>query len=451
MSNISNYTLAFQQITQRVLGDMFGVDGCVPSPVLEVPSVETSKSFIVSLFYVGSVYGEYLLAMDEQVAAGIVGMNDPITDDNREEVREVICDALTETLNVIVGEAVTELQDCYAKLTITAPRVYLGEIRYPQFRTGKAVLQTPSGEMECFFCLDQMRLSLAASYDDAMESLVEINSKLKEANQHLAEQQAQLVHTEKMASVGMLASGVAHEINNPLFFLDMNLEVLNDNVTIIESLIQRYENLEEKMAAADDLPPEGDKNFESVMNDTKEVVAESRDGVNRIKNIVRSLKEFTDIDRTGFAEADVNLIAKNVCNLISHLVPQGCKVEQDFQELPLLYCNAGELGQALANILTNAAQAVGDQGHIVVSSQIVNDEAVITFKDNGVGINPDHVDRLFDPFFTTKAEGEGTGLGLSISYGIVKKHNGVISIESVVGKGTTVKVRLPLAPVAATY
>ncbi|QDU54170.1 sensor histidine kinase [Aeoliella mucimassa] len=449
MSNIAAYTSAFQSITERVLNDMFGLGESVPSPVIEVPSVETSKNFIVSLFYTGSVYGEYLLAMDEEVAARVVGIDQVSDGEDRDIAQETICDALTETLNLIVGEAVVELQDCYAKLTITAPRVYFGKIRYPQFRTGKAVLQTSAGEIECFFCLDQMRLSLAASYDEAMDSLMVINKELKEANRHLAEQQAQLVHAEKMATVGMLASGVAHEINNPLFFLDMNLETLNENVSTIEGLIQRYERIEARVAAVEQqLEDEG---FERVLTETKEVVTEAREGVERIKNIVRSLKEFSDVDRSGFADSDINMIAKNVCNLISHLLPKGCQVEQEFEEVPRLNCNAGEMSQALANILTNAAQAVGEDGHIVVGSHVEEDCVVLSFTDNGVGIDADNLDRLFDPFFTTKEEGQGSGLGLSISYGIIKKHKGVISVESTLGEGTTFKVRLPFTTPEASY
>lgn len=448
MPSLLHYTSSFQRITERVLGEMFGVADAVASVAVEMTSVKTRKSFIVSLYYTGTVYGEYLLAMDEDVAARIVGIDEAITDVNRDEVRSDICDALTETLNVIVGEAIVDLQDCFAKLTITAPRVYFGEIRYPQFRTGKSVLQTPMGEIECLFCLDQMRLSLASSYEEAVSSLVQINVQLKDANRRLAEHQRQLIHAEKMASIGVLASGVAHEINTPLFLVDMNLAVLDENVALIEAILRRYEELESA------LPERGqrtkaDDDFNNVLNDTREVVNEAREGVGRIKLIVGNLKEFGDIDCTGLSESNLNLIAKNATNLVSHLLPAGSTIEHQLSDLPTVHCNAGEIGQVLANILTNACQAIGENGRIVLRSESGDDDVLLVVEDNGVGIAEEHLDRLFDPFYTTKEVGEGTGLGLSISYGLVKKHFGSISIESTPTVGTKVTVRLPVAAHAA--
>lgn len=446
MGQIVDYTAAFQQITQRLLGEMFGTAHCVASPVEEASSVHTEKSFIVSLYYTGTVYGEYLLAMDEEVAARMIGYDEPIADDDRDVVRHAISDALSETLNVIVGEAIVELQDSYSKLTITSPRVYFGEIRYPQFRTGKSVLQTSHGEIECFFCLDRMRLSLAASYDEALASLMETNGKLKEANRHLAQQQAKLVQAEKMASIGVLASGVAHEINTPLFFVDMNLSVMDENIALIEALLHRYEKIEQRLEA-DGLPPDNeDDNFAEILNETREVVAEARDGVKRIKTVVTSLNEFSSMDQSGFAEADVNLIAKNACTLVASLLPEGCKIQQDLAELPLVYCNSGEIGQVLANVLTNAAQVVDVGGHIQVSSHAVDEDVVFTIVDDGPGVAEEHVAQIFDPFFTTRDVGEGSGLGLSVSYGIVTKHSGSISIESQPGQGAKVTIRLPVSP-----
>lgn len=448
MSNLLYYTSSYQRITERVLGEMFGVVDIVASPSVEITSVKTCKSFIVSLYYTGTVYGEYLLAMDETVAARIVGIEETIDDGNREDVRSTICDALTETLNVIVGEAIVDLQDCFAKLTITAPRVYFGEIRYPQFRTGKSVLQTPAGEVECFFCLDQMRLSLATSYEEAVSSLVQINTQLKEANRKLSEQQRQLVHAEKMASIGVLASGVAHEINTPLFLVDMNLAVLDENVALIETILRRYDELENSLPSHSMLT-KADEDFTRVLRDTREVVNEARDGVNRIKWIVANLKEFAELDCNGFTASNLNLIAKNACNLVSHLLPAGSRIDQELSDLPLVQCNAGEIGQVLANVLTNATQAIREKGRIVLRSEAVDDDVLLVIEDNGVGIAEEHLDRLFDPFYTTKEVGEGAGLGLSTSYGIVKKHFGSISIESTSEVGTKVTVRLPAVPQVA--
>ena len=230
MKQVDEHTVIFGQIVQKTFENMLGVETLKASDIETRNSVCTNKPFIVSIHYTGTVFGEYLLALDEETGAKLIEFDEPITDENRDEFKSEICDTLSEILNVIVGESIVDLQKSFAKLTITAPRVFFGEIRYPQFRTGTSILTTEAGDIECHFCLDLMRLNLAESYNDAMSSLLEINRKLKDANQQLAEQQAQLVHQEKMASIGMLAAGVAHEINTPLFAVDVNLATLDDYV-----------------------------------------------------------------------------------------------------------------------------------------------------------------------------------------------------------------------------
>ena len=452
MSNIVDHTQVFADITSRTLSDMFGIDAASVSEIQEANSVETSKRFMVSLYYTGTVYGEYLLAMDEATAARIIGMDDEITDENREEVHEAICDAMSETLNTILGESLVELQKTYAKLTLTAPRIYFGEVRYPKFRTGRTVLTVEAGEIECHFCLDMMRLDLATSYNEALESLVGINTQLKEANRHLAEQQAQLVHTEKMASVGILASGVAHEINNPLFFVDTNLATLTEYIKVIDSTLSLYEKLCESITSKDGfcekevttLRAEAeDQDLSFVIEDTKHLVAETRDGVARIKGIVQGLKDFSQVDRGGLAEANINVIAENTLSLIASHLPASCDIVKQLESMPVVVCNAAEIGQAVAGVLINAGQALAEGGRIILRTEATESSVVICVEDNGVGIESQHIEHLFEPFFTTKDVGAGTGLGLSIAYGIFEKHHGSISVESEFGKGTKVTMRLP--------
>ncbi|MCG8651197.1 MAG: chemotaxis protein CheX [Pirellulales bacterium] len=288
MSHIAEHTDVYSTIVQRTLEEMFAIATLQRSAPEVTPSVQTDRSFLVSIYYTGTVYGEYLIALDETTAAQIIGFDEPLTDENRDQVRDEICDALSELLNTIVGESIVDLQKTYAKLTLTAPRVVFGKIRYPQFRTGSSVLTTEAGEIECHFCLDLMRLDLATSYDEAMHSLLEVNTQLKEANRQLAAQQAHLVHTEKMASVGVLASGVAHEINNPLFFVDANLTTLNDYVGIIESAFSLYERLCSCLKGTDGhwvkelnliRSESEDQDLEFVMEDTKQLMTETRDGI----------------------------------------------------------------------------------------------------------------------------------------------------------------------------
>ncbi len=375
MKQLLENTQHFQTSAHRVLEDMFGLQEIVPSEPVEMSTVETEKTFIVSIYYTGTVYGEYQLALNEDTAARILGIDEPIDASNRESIQEQICDAFSEVLNMIVGECLVHLQSTYAKLTLTPPRIFFGRIRYPKFRTGKSVLNTPFGSVECHFCLDLMRLDLATSYNDALQSLLEVNSKLKQANQHLAEQQTQLVHSEKMATVGMLASGIAHEINNPLFFVESNLTTLNDYVGVIESMVGLYENLclsvrsgthdyQEALAALHSESEEQDIEF--VLQDTNALVKETREGVRRIKTIVKGLKDFSHTDIGGIADADLNQIIQNTLSLISHEWRDRCEFIFDSQELPRVVCNAGEIGQVLLHMILNAAQAIPEKGKVVI-------------------------------------------------------------------------------------
>lgn len=452
MGNITKHSAAFAEIASRTFVDMFGVQPLSQTDVVETNSVNTEKTFIISIYYTGTVYGEYLLAMDEQTAARIIGSDDQITDENRESVREDVCDAMSEMLNTIVGESIVGLQESYAKLTITAPRIFFGEVRYPKFKTGMVALNTEAGEIECHFCLDLMRLDLAASYTEAIDSLVDVNTKLKEANRHLADQQAQLVHSAKMASVGVLASGVAHEINNPLFFVDANLTTLTDYVKVIESAIGLYETLCESLGCKDGICPQELSQLQSVVEeedlafvieDTKDLVKETRTGVSRIKAIVQGLKDFSQADRGGASEANLNDIVENTCNLIQTQLPKNCVVIKDLAELPVVVCHTGEVGQAIAGVLLNSGQALPDGGTVTVRTQVSDSSVTITVEDDGVGIDAESLEHVFEPFFSTRPEGEGTGLGLSIAYGIFEKHNGSMSVESELGTGTKVSMQLP--------
>lgn len=454
MNKIIDYTRTFSEVTSQTLVDMFGVETTSQSEIEESSSVETDRSFIVSLYYTGSVYGEYLLALDESTAAGIIGLDSEITDENRDEVREEFCDALSETLNTIVGESIVHVQETHPKLTLTAPRIIFGKIKYPQFKTGRTVIQTDAGPIECHFCLDLMRLDLATSYDEAMETILGVNEQLKAANRNLAEQQAQLVHTERMASVGILASGVAHEINNPLFFVDANLTALTDYVSTIESVMGLYEQLKDSLEGCsgtwnkqlDSIREETDEqDLEFVMEDTKQLMSETRQGIGRIREIVQSLKDFSQAERVGSAEADVNVIVENSCGLFANDLPEGCVIEKHFDDLPKLVCNAAEIGQVLATLILNAKQAIAKDGCIVVTSRATKSDVILTVEDNGDGIPDEHIEHIFEPFYSTKPEGEGSGLGLSIAYGLVHKHNGSISITSENGAGTKATITLPIA------
>lgn len=460
MTDIVELTRQFQESTARCIGDLFGVEADAKELPETTPSLATEKRFLVAVQYTGMVHGEYVLSMDESTAAGVIGWEEPLDSDNRELFEESITDAVSECLNMVVGESIPQLQEAFGRVTLTAPRVIFGSVRYPRFSTAKGTVSLALGEVECHLCLDTMRLDLATSYDEALESLTAVNDQLTKANRLLQEQQAQLVHAEKMASVGVLASGVAHEINTPLFFVDANLKAMDDYVSIIESTFGLYDRLCEplnqdgnnndlgiwtqQLKDVAEVSKEQDLSF--VMEDTKHLVGETREGILRIKEVVQGLKDFSQADGEDVLEVDVNRVVTNACDLLSHQMGEKIEMETRLGSIPSVVCGATEIGQVVAAVLMNAFQSLdGDgDGRVCVSTESDDEFVSIAIQDNGCGIETEHLDRLFDPFFTTKPVGSGTGLGLSIAYGIMKKYQGTIDVESVVGTGTTISIRIPL-------
>jgi signal transduction histidine kinase len=192
------------------------------------------------------------------------------------------------------------------------------------------------------------------------------------------------------------------------------------------------------------------------MEDTKQLLRETQQGITRIKHIVQGLRDFSQIDRQGMIQADMNVVTENACALLTGELPKDCQVEWHLaDELPKVVCNAAEIGQVIAGVLVNASQACAlceekRQFTIWVRTEASDTGVTVSIEDNGHGIAAEHLDHVFEPFFTTRPEGVGTGLGLSIAYGIVRRHQGSISISSQVGKGTKVSIRLPLTLESAT-
>lgn len=412
--------------------------------------LETSREVVFSLHYTGSVYGEYVIAMDESVAWALVG-EDPETAGPVQDSE--VCDALMEILNVSAGQSIAKLQDTYSRLTITAPRVMVGEIRYPNFQAASVELMTDAGLIKCFFCLDTMRLDLSTSYEEAMESLVRVNDQLRNANRTLQHQQAQLVHAEKMASLGVLASGVAHEINNPLFFIESNLETLEEYVEVIETTFRLYEQLADSLNPI--LSPEptelglvkakrADEDLDFVLADTKDLMVETTQGVRRIKTVVQGLRDFSPMDQAEANEANLTQVLKTAVDLVQKHLPGEAKLECQIGELAMVHCNPSEIGQVFTGVLLNAVEAISESGLIEVETQTNESEIAVIIRDNGTGIDPEYLPMLFDPFYSTKASDGHTGLGLSIAHGIVRRHGGQLRIRNRSEGGVEVIIQIPI-------
>nr|WP_297356566.1 ATP-binding protein [uncultured Caldimonas sp.] len=261
--------------------------------------------------------------------------------------------------------------------------------------------------------------------------------------ERLQQAQRQLVQSEKMAAIGQLAAGVAHEINNPMGYVFSNINSLATYVNDLLRLIRAYEASGNESREVAALKREIDIEF--LAEDIVSLIAESQDGIDRVKQIIRSLKDLSRVeDADDFQLADVHQCIESTLNVVNNEIKYKAIVERRFSQVPQIECLPAQIGQVLMNLLVNAAHAIAEQGVIEIRTSSVNDGVLIEVQDNGVGISPDFKDRIFEPFFTTKPVGKGTGLGLSISYNIVRNHGGWIKADSELGRGTCFSVWLPV-------
>jgi two-component system, NtrC family, sensor kinase len=277
--------------------------------------------------------------------------------------------------------------------------------------------------------------------------LKHFTGELENAYSDLKATQAKVVQQEKMASIGQLAAGVAHEINNPMGFISSNLgtlgkyiERLND---FILALSEGIETLPPNNAVAALRDKRKALKVDYILEDGKELIKESLDGAERVRTIVKNLKSFSRVDEAECKDADINECITSTINIVWNELKYKVKLVKDLGEIPLLKCHPQQLNQVFMNLLVNAGQAIENQGEITVRTWHENGSIYASISDNGCGMTPEVINRIFEPFYTTKEVGKGTGLGLSITYDIIKKHNGEITVESEPGNGTTFMVRLP--------
>ena len=285
----------------------------------------------------------------------------------------------------------------------------------------------------------------------AGKRIIELEDNQKKAN-------AQLFQSEKMASIGQLAAGVAHEINNPTGFISSNLKTLTDYQNDLNNLIKHYrklvtdlketnrENLsssiEKQLERIANLEEEADIDF--ILEDIMDLISDCKEGSARIKKIVIDLKDFAHPGEDKIQSTDINDGIETTLNVVWNELKYKATVNKELGTLPIVQCYPQQLNQVFMNLFVNAAQAIEKQGEISISTRADNGFVEIKIGDTGSGIDKKNLARIFDPFFTTKDVGKGTGLGLNVAYNIIKKHKGTIDVKSQVGKGTVFKIRLPV-------
>lgn len=271
---------------------------------------------------------------------------------------------------------------------------------------------------------------------ERIERLSQLNEQMRAMNARLSATQQQLLQSEKMASIGQLAAGVAHEINNPVGYVYSNVSTLQGYVDELLAVVRHLRG------KADGPAPSCDVDF--LEEDIPQLVSETREGLDRVKKIVQDLKDFSRVDKSDdWEEADIVKGLESTLNIVQNEIKYKAAVIKSLVALPDVPCLPTQLNQVFMNLLVNAAQAIPNKGTITLRSGFDERRVWIEVSDDGCGMPPEVQARIFEPFFTTKPVGKGTGLGLSVSYSIVQKHNGKIELTSAPGQGTSFRVVLP--------
>lgn len=296
----------------------------------------------------------------------------------------------------------------------------------------------------------------AAMTPQQVQELLLAHEALKEVNGRLSHAKEKLVQSEKLASIGQLAAGVAHEINNPIGYIFSNFGTLEKYLASLFEMLAGYEAAETELAhlpigaTLRELRERIELDF--LKEDIPTLMAESKEGITRVRKIVQDLKDFSRVDaHQEWLYADLHQGIDSTLNIVNNEIKYKAEVVKEYGDLPDVYCLPSELNQVFLNLLVNAAHAItAERGLITIRSgtNLASDAAPasvwVEVADNGAGIAKENISRIFDPFFTTKPVGKGTGLGLSLSYGIVRKHHGQLDVRSEPGQGTTFRVTVPV-------
>lgn len=290
--------------------------------------------------------------------------------------------------------------------------------------------------------------------------LYDLNKNLEEAYEQLKNQQAQILHQEKLASIGQLAAGIAHEINNPVGFIKSNLASLKSYMLKVFEILSMYKLMHGKMNVHDKSEVEQflcdieaiEENYDLdyLLGDTPSLIEESLEGAERIVKIINGLKIFSRIDSDKKEVMDVNECINGTLKLVENEIKFKAELHKSLGDIPLTMGYPGGFSQVIMNLLVNASHAINDFGKIVISTEKVESDIVIKVSDNGSGISDENMKKIFNAFFTTKEVGIGTGLGLSISAGIIEDHGGKIKVDSEEGKGTCFTLHIPILTVQQT-
>jgi two-component system NtrC family sensor kinase len=325
-----------------------------------------------------------------------------------------------------------------SKILLTPINEVLDAVQSSDFEQG--LVQIPTTNETELGLLAEGFNDLSRRTFESQKALKDKIQELEKANNEIRDTQAKLVHTAKMASLGQLVAGVAHELNNPIGFIYSNMTHLREYSQKLIHLIDVAEKHPET------LQKEKDKaDLKYIEKDLPKLISSCEDGARRTRDIVLGLRNFSRLEEAQIKQVDVHEGLENTLQLLTGELKNRIKVVKKFDKLPKVNCYPSQLNQVFMNVLSNAAQAIENEGEIFITTKnLSGDRIEVSIRDTGKGMNRATLEKVFDPFFTTKGLGSGTGLGLSISYGVIQKHGGDILVSSEVGKGTEFKIILPV-------
>ena len=319
---------------------------------------------------------------------------------------------------------------------------------------GIALIILLIGALASYFLKRRDNLRLAQQ----KTQIEQANEELAQTLNQLSETQVQLVESEKMASLGQLTAGIAHEINNPINYVSSSIRPIRTNLAEIQELVEKYQQASASANSAEALQEatqfSEEIEWEYVLEETDHLLGSMQEGALKVKEIVHGLSNFTRLGEEALKSADLNQGLESTLMLLSHQLEGRIQVHKSYGDLPPVECYPGKINQVFINVITNAIQAIEEKvpssngaqwlGDIFLRTEMDNNQAVITIRDTGIGMTEEVKNRMFEAFYTTRDVGQGKGLGMTISFGIIEQHQGKIAVHSVVGEGTEVQVYLPL-------
>lgn len=356
------------------------------------------------------------------------------------EYKVIAADSKTPYDHVLVGPARSAARNRNALIIL-----FKSADKDPYSITDRAYIEQIISSV--FMGLDKNSLMRALARSN--KALKQERETQKELIQQLQEAQEQLLQSEKLASIGQLAAGVAHEINNPIGFVKTNITVLGSySKTLLDKFKQIRQRLvnehdQSMLAFFDEIAEEIE--LEDLEEDLPDLLEDANDGISRVSHIVQDLKDFSRTDSGNFELCDLHSPINKALNIAHNEIKYKVEVETNFADLPQIEIVAPQISQVVLNFVVNAAHAIEEKGTITITTkQVLDDFVEFSITDTGKGIEQEHLKKIFDPFFTTKPIGKGTGLGLSLSYGIIQRHHGTIQVTSELGVGTTFTTILPI-------